>query len=176
MKNKIHILVLGVGNILLRDEGFGIRVLLEIETRYNFPTNVHLVDGGVLGLSLIGTMMDAEQIIIIDAVCGGNKPGTLYEFNWNAKPEHIQYKDSLHQIDLIETMGTIPLVCKPPEVIILGTEYKDIDNWGLKLTPNVEKAVEPTLKIVLAKLAILGAPGTLKINPKKVQNVFSNSR
>ncbi len=170
-----RILVLGVGNVLLTDEGVGIRVLKELEARYDFPPNVRLVDGGVLGLSLMGTMMEADQVIVIDAVRGGDEPGTLYLFDWDAKPEHIQYKDSLHQIDLMETMGALPLICEPPKVTVLGVEYQDIDNWGLALTPKVEKAVEPLLKMVLNELAALGAPGNPKANPQKVQNVFGGS-
>lgn len=170
-----RILVLGVGNVLLTDEGFGVRVLKELEARYDFPANVRLVDGGVLGLSLMGVMMEADQVIVIDAVRGGDEPGTLYQFDWEAKPEHIQYKDSLHQIDLMETMGSLPLVCEPPKMMVLGVEYEDIDNYGLTLTPKIERAVEPLLKMVLEELAALGAPGNPKANPQKVQNVFGGS-
>jgi hydrogenase maturation protease len=140
-----RILILGVGNVLLKDEGVGVRIVRELEARFDFAPNVRLVDGGVLGLSLMGTMMEADQVIVVDAVRGGDEPGTLYRFDWDAKPEHIQYKDSLHQIDLMETMGTLPLVGEPPLVTVLGVEYQDIDNWGLELTPRVEKAVEPLI-------------------------------
>lgn len=170
-----RILVLGVGNVLLRDEGVGIRALRELQARYDFPANVRLVDGGVLGLSLMGTMMEADRVVVIDAVRGGDEPGTLYRFDWDHKPEHIQYKDSLHQIDLMETMGALPLVCDPPKVTVLGVEYEDIDHWGLELTPKVERAVEPLVSLVLAELESLGAPATIKDNPLKVCNVFGGS-
>ncbi|MBI4799996.1 MAG: HyaD/HybD family hydrogenase maturation endopeptidase [Desulfarculus sp.] len=167
-----RILILGVGNVLLKDEGVGVRIIRELEARFDFAPNVRLVDGGVLGLSLMGTMMEAEQVIVVDAVRGGDEPGTLYRFNWEAKPEHIQYKDTLHQIDLMETMGTLPLVGTPPKVTVLGVEYEDIDNWGLELTPKVEKAVEPLLDLVLQELAGLGSPARPKDNPLEVRNVF----
>jgi hydrogenase maturation protease len=173
--NEQRILVLGVGNVLLRDEGVGIRVLRELEARFDFWPNVRLVDGGVLGLSLMGTMMEADQVIVIDAVRGGDEPGTLYRFDWDHKPEHIQYKDSLHQIDLMETMGALPLICDPPKVTVLGVEYEDIDNYGLELTPKVERAVEPLVSLVLAELETLGVPAANKDNPLKVQNVFGGS-
>jgi hydrogenase maturation protease len=173
--NEQRILVLGVGNVLLRDEGVGIRVLRELEARFDFPPNVRLVDGGVLGLSLMGTMMEAEQVIVIDAVRGGDEPGTLYRFDWEHKPEHIQYKDSLHQIDLMETMGALPLICDPPKVTVLGVEYEDIDNYGLELTPRVERAVEPLVSLVLTELEALGFPAAGKDNPLKVCDVFGGS-
>jgi hydrogenase maturation protease len=170
-----RILVLGVGNVLLTDEGVGVRVLKELQARYDFATNVSLVDGGVLGLSLMGTMMEADQVIVIDAVRGGDEPGTIYRFDWDHKPEHIQYKDSLHQIDLMETMGALPLVCDPPKVTVVGVEYEDIDHWGLTLTPKVERAVEPLISLVLTELEALGFPGSMKENPQKVHNVFGGS-
>ncbi len=169
-----RILILGVGNVLLKDEGVGVRIVHELQARYDFDPNVRLVDGGVLGLSLMGTMMEADQVIVVDAVRGGDEPGTLYRFNWEAKPEHIQYKDSLHQIDLMETMGTLPLVGEVPRVTVLGVEYEDIDNWGLELTPRVERAVEPLLTLVLKELQELGAPARPKDKPLEVRNVFGD--
>jgi hydrogenase maturation protease len=167
-----RILILGVGNVLLKDEGVGVRIIHELEARFDFAPNVRLVDGGVLGLSLMGTMMEADQVIVVDAVRGGDEPGTLYRFDWEAKPEHIQYKDTLHQIDLMETMGTLPLIGDPPKVTVLGVEYEDIDNWGLELTPKVEKAVEPLLALVVKELAALGFPALPKDKPLEVHNVF----
>lgn len=170
-----RILVLGVGNVLLRDEGVGVRIIRELEARYQFPPNVRLVDGGVLGLSLMGTMMEADQVIVVDAVRGGDEPGTLYRFEWEAKPEHIQYKDTLHQIDLMETMGTLPLLGQVPRVTVLGVEYADIDNWGLELTPQVERAVEPLLAMVIGELGQRGAAATDKENPREVGHVFGGA-
>ncbi len=171
-----QILVLGVGNVLLTDEGLGVRVVHELIARYDFPDNVKLVDGGVLGLSLTGTMMEADQVIVLDAVNGGDEPGTIYRFTWDAKPEHIQYKDSMHQIDLMETMALLPLMGDPPPVLILGVEFSDIDNWGLELTEAVEKAVEPLIELTLKELAELGVSATAKANPEKITNVFGHSR
>ena len=169
------ILVLGVGNVLLTDEGVGVRVVHELMARYDFPSRVSLVDGGVLGLSLTGTMMEADRVIVVDAVRGGEEPGTVYKFPWQARPEHIQYKDSLHQIDLMETMALLPLLGEPPEVVVIGVEFGDIDNYGLELTPAVEAAVAPLMEQVLKELASLGAPGQKRSQPREVTNVFGHT-
>jgi hydrogenase maturation protease len=170
-----QILVLGVGNVLLTDEGVGVRVVHELMARYDFPPNVKLVDGGVLGLSLTGTMMEADRVIVIDAVRGDDEPGTIYRFEWNSRPEHIQYKDSLHQIDLMETMALLPLMGDPPKVTVIGVEFDDIDNYGLELTPQVEKAVAPLMEQVLKELERLGSPGVPTPEPREVTNVFGNT-
>ena len=170
-----EILILGVGNVLLTDEGVGVRVAHELMARYDFPPNVKVMDGGVLGLSLSGIMMEARRVIVVDAVRGGEAPGTVYRFDWNARPEHIQYKDSLHQIDLMETMALLPLLGDPPEVVVIGVEFGDIDNYGLELTPQVEQAVEPLIEQVILELERLGSPAQPAMQPREVTDVFGHT-
>jgi len=76
--NTEHIMILGIGNILFCDEGTGVRVMEHINYRYEFPDNVSLVDGGVLGLNLLGTIAEADQLIVIDAIRNRGKAGDLY--------------------------------------------------------------------------------------------------
>ncbi len=161
-ENK-RILVLGVGNILLRDEGVGVRVVHELMARYEFPQNVRVVDGGVLGLKLTGTLMEADEVVVVDAVRGGGEPGTIYRFEWKARPSHIHYKDSLHQIDLVEAMASLELIERCPKVVVLGVEYEDINTWEMGLSPKVEAAVERLVGLVIEELKGLG----VEPEPKK---------
>lgn len=163
---------MGVGNVLLHDEGVGIRTLCALRARFDFPGNVDLVDGGVLGLKLTGTMMQADEVIIIDAVRGGREPGTVYRFEWDAKPDHIHYKDSLHQLDLNETMAVLPLIGKKPRVVVIGVEYQDISAWGVELTPVVQGAMEKMINAVLAELEELNSPAIPKPIPERVHDVL----
>lgn len=169
------ITILGVGNVLLRDEGVGIWVLRTLEARYDFPEGVRLIDGGVLGLSLTGIMMESSHVLVLDAVRGGDEPGTLYRFDFEAKPSHIQYKDSLHQIDLMETMGSLALIGDAPKVTVVGVEYEDIVNWGMELTPKVEKAVEPMVELAIKELASMGIQAQLKKQPQEVTDVLGSA-
>ena len=73
MKNK-KITVLGLGNILLADEGFGVKVVLKMQRKYRFPENVSLVDGNVLGLNLLGTISEADHLIVVDAIKNKGTP------------------------------------------------------------------------------------------------------
>ena len=72
----MHITIMGVGNLLLTDEGFGIHVVKLLEEHYEFPQNVSVIDGGVLGLNLLGVISEADQLIVIDAVKNGEAPGS----------------------------------------------------------------------------------------------------
>ncbi|MFN3471744.1 MAG: hydrogenase maturation protease, partial [Aquificaceae bacterium] len=72
-------LILGVGNVLLSDEGLGVRVVEELRNRYKFPKGVCLMEGGTLGLSLLYHIEKVDRLLIIDALLGGKPPGTLYK-------------------------------------------------------------------------------------------------
>ena len=99
-----QVMVLGVGNLLFSDEGFGIRVVEELERRYTFPDNVSIVDGGVLGVSLLGIMSEAHHLIVVDVIRNQGAPGDLYRLEGDAIPERIRAKNSLHQIDFLEAL------------------------------------------------------------------------
>ena len=75
--NSEHVMILGVGNILLSDEGFGIRVVEALEKRYAFPDNVSVIDGGVLGINLMGIISEADQLIVVDVIRNQGEPGNL---------------------------------------------------------------------------------------------------
>ncbi len=88
-----RILVLGIGNILLSDEGAGIRVIEKLQERYEFPENVSVLDGGTLGLSLLGVISEVDHLIVVDAVRNGGKPGSLYRMEGNDLPKRIHSKN-----------------------------------------------------------------------------------
>lgn len=76
----MKIAVLGVGNVLLSDEGLGVRVVEEIRKRYSLPEEVLLIDGGTLGIDLLYFLEGVERLLVVDAVLGGLPPGSLYKF------------------------------------------------------------------------------------------------
>ncbi|MGD9031588.1 MAG: HyaD/HybD family hydrogenase maturation endopeptidase [Desulfobacteraceae bacterium] len=153
-----QILVLGVGNILLTDEGVGIRVIERIQERYAFPDNVSVLDGGVLGLSLLGVISEADHLIVVDAVKNGKEPGFLYRLKGDDVPKRILAKNSLHQVDFLETLTSCQALDKVPETVILGVEPLDIENLSIELTPVVQEKVDSLIDMVLKELDRLGVP------------------
>jgi len=151
-----QILVLGVGNILLADEGVGIRVIEKIQERYAFPENVSVVDGGVLGLSLLGVISEADHLIVVDAVRNGREPGSLYRLQGDQVPKRILAKNSLHQVDFLETLTSCQALDKVPETVILGVEPLDIENLSIELTPVVQEEIDALICMVLKELDRLG--------------------
>ena len=151
-----QVMILGVGCILYSDEGFGVRVIEEILRRYEFPDNVSVVDGGVLGVNLLGVISQADDLIVVDAVRNKGKPGQMYRLAGKQIPERIRAKNSLHQVDFLEALTLCQALDKVPETIIVGVEPADIDTMSVELTPTTRVKVDTAIEMVLAELDRLG--------------------
>ena len=149
-------MILGVGNILFSDEGFGIRVVEEIERRYAFPENVSLIDGGVLGVSLLGVISEADHLIVVDVIRNKGVPGELYRLEGDAIPERIRAKNSLHQIDFLEALTLCQAMDKVPETVIVGVEPEDIRTLKTELTETTKNRMEDVIRMVFSELQRLG--------------------
>lgn len=147
-----QITILGVGNYLFSDEGVGIRVIEKLEQEYEFPEHVVPVDGGVLGVHLMGIIAAADHLIVVDAVRNSGLPGSLYRLAGEEIPLRIQAKNSLHQVDLLEALTLVKAIDRSPETVILGVEPEDIETMGLTLTPAVAARVDDLVAMVLAEL------------------------
>ncbi len=150
-------MVLGVGCILFSDEGFGVRVIEAIQERYEFPDNVLVVDGGVLGINLLGVISKPDHLIVVDAIRNKGKPGDLYRLEGEAIPERIRAKNSLHQVDFLEALTLCQALDKVPETIILGVEPEDIETLSTELTAATQSKVDPIIDKVLSEIKRLGA-------------------
>lgn len=151
-----HIMIMGVGSILMTDEGFGVRVIEALEQQYEFPENVSVVDGGVLGLNLLGVIAEADHLIVVDAVRNKGNPGDLYRLTGQAIPDRVRAKNSLHQIDFLETLTLCQAVGEVPETIVLGVEPEDIDSLSVELTSTIKERIDPVIEMVLDELRRLG--------------------
>ncbi|MBP1765835.1 MAG: hydrogenase expression/formation protein [Firmicutes bacterium] len=98
MTDKIT--VLGVGNILLQDEGVGVRVVEEMTRRFAFPENVEVLDGGTLGMELMRFLLGTDKLIIIDAIDGSLPPGSIYEFEKENVKKYFREKVSVHDLGI----------------------------------------------------------------------------
>ena len=147
-----HIMILGVGCILYKDEGFGVRVVEEMDKRFEFPENVSLVDGGVLGMNLLGVISEADQLIVVDAIRNKCEPGSLYRLEGEAIPERIRAKNSLHQIDFLEALTLCQALDNVPETVIIGVEPEDIETVSIELSETIKSKIDPTIEMVLQEL------------------------
>jgi hydrogenase maturation protease len=151
-----RILVLGVGNLLLHDEGIGVRVIEELQARYEFSANVEFFDGGTLGLRLLDPIANTDHLIVVDAVQNGEPPGTLYRLDADNLNKRVTFKNSLHQLDLVETLAYAEVLGNRPSTVIVGIEPEDISPWGLELTDVVQSRMGEMCDRVLKEIELAG--------------------
>ncbi len=157
MTDSPHIMILGVGNKLLTDEGFGIHVIEKLMKEYEFSQNVSVMDGGVLGIYLLGFISEADKLIVIDVIRNNGKPGTMYRIENDDIPDRVRAKNSLHQVDFLETMTLCKYgLDKAPETVILGVEPLDIQTYSVELTSPVKDKIDDIIEKVLKEVEILG--------------------
>ncbi len=146
-----RVIVLGVGNLLLSDEGVGVHVakkLMEME----LPPGVQVVEGGTDGFRLMNVVTEADRLIIVDAVKGGEAPGSIYRFDIKDAPTYPDaYKTSVHQIGILEVVHLSELVGKTPETTIIGVEPRSLD-LGMELSPEVEATLPRIIEIVFQEI------------------------
>ncbi|MFC2740499.1 MAG: hydrogenase maturation protease, partial [Selenomonas sp.] len=92
--------VLGIGNVILQDEGFGVRAAELLREKYDFPPAVQIIDGGTLGAELLGVITGTEHLLVLDSVNGGKEAGTLFHFENEGISAHFQDKLSVHEVGI----------------------------------------------------------------------------
>jgi hydrogenase maturation protease len=147
---RYRIVVIGIGNLLMKDEGIGIHVIQELE-KLNLPSNVKLIDGGT-SPDLVAYLQAEDKVIIIDAAKAGGEPGAIYRF----KPEDTKRERSAlysaHQLSLIESLSMAHLSgSAPEEVIIIGIEPKEI-GLGMELSPKIRQKMPKIIEVVKDEL------------------------
>ncbi len=144
-----RILVLGLGNILLSDEGLGVRAVARLAETYRLGSEVEALDGGTLGLDLLYRLEGVTDLIIADAVKVGGAPGDLMRLEGDQIQAALALKMSMHQVGLRELLAVSALRgTLPPRVVLLGMEPQSL-SWGTELTP----PVAARLDLLVAALA-----------------------
>ncbi len=146
-----RVVVLGVGNLLLSDEGVGVHVANKL-MEMDLPPEVDVVEGGTDGFRLMNVVTGAARLIVVDAVKGGGPPGSIYRFDIKDAPTYPdEYKTSVHQIGILEVVHLSELIGEAPETTIIGVEPKSLD-MGMELSPEVKAKLPRIIELVLEEI------------------------
>lgn len=153
---QISVLVLGIGNIVMGDDGVGVLVAQRIQQEYRFADNVEILDGGTLGLDLLPKLENVTNLIMIDAVETGQKAGTCIRLYGEELPIALETKVSPHQMGLKDLLAVSTLMGHTPhEMVLIGVQPGSID-MEIGLTAEVEAQFENLVSMVLAELSNWG--------------------
>lgn len=163
----MNVLVLGVGNILMGDDGVGIRAVEEIKKRYYIPENVEIIDGGTSGLDLLPFIADKDYLIIIDAIKSGATPGTVLMAEGDDVPARFRMRISPHQLGISELLATAVLTGDlPKNIVLFGIEPKTIQ-LGINLSNEVKAGLDKLIKTVVDYLDSIG----YRLEPKPIHEI-----
>ncbi|GAB0150031.1 HyaD/HybD family hydrogenase maturation endopeptidase [Marichromatium sp. PS1] len=162
-------LLLGIGNLLWADEGFGVRVVEHIARHCRFGPEVRLLDGGTQGIYLVDQVRWAELLVIFDAVDYGLAPGTLKLVEGEAVPRFLgARKMSLHQTGFQEVLALAALLGDVPErMLLVGVQPAELEDFGGSLTPGVRAMIEPAVAAARDWLAPHGVEWTALAQPSE---------
>jgi len=145
------VVILGIGNLLLSDEGIGVHVanrLLEMD----LPPGVRVIEGGTDGFRLMNVVTGADRVVVVDAVKGGGEPGSIYRFNIEDAPSSPDtFKTSVHQIGILEVIHFSEFLGKTPEATVIGVEPKSME-MSMELSPEIQEKVPRVIELVLEEV------------------------
>ncbi|UCF31483.1 MAG: HyaD/HybD family hydrogenase maturation endopeptidase [bacterium] len=141
-------IVLGVGNLLLRDEGVGVHVAANL-MEFPLPEGFEVIEGGTDGFKLFHLIMEADRLIVVDCVKGGGEPASIYRFDLDDY-DHFPdiYKTSVHQISIDEVITLTGAFREPPRTTVIGVEPAEIE-MSMDLSPAVEAKLPRIMELVL---------------------------
>jgi len=151
-------LILGIGNPLWADEGFGVRAVELLHDRYRFPPEVEVMDGGTQGLFLIPLVRGADNLLVLDAIDFGDPPATVRVVRGDGVPRYLGAKKvSMHQTGFQEVLATASLAGDlPSRLTLIGVQPLTLDDFGGGLTPPVADRLDEVVALAVAELATWG--------------------
>lgn len=179
------VLIMGIGNVLWADEGFGVRCIEHLADNWTLPDGITLLDGGTQGLYLLPFLEEADTLVVFDAIDYGLQPGTLKVIEGDEVPRFMGAKKmSLHQTGFQDVIATAQLMGYCPETLLLiGCQPEELEDYGGGLRDVVAAQIEPAVHIALSRLAQMGLvakPGKTNSNlladPSIMQKAYEAGR
>lgn len=144
------IAIIGIGNILRKDDGIGVHVINELE-KEGLPSTIQLVDGGTSTLDMLGYFLDYERIIVVDCLKAGYEPGTIYKIKAEDIKNYKKESLSIHDVQILDVVKMANMMDKFPSVVIFGIEPKEIE-FDLELSNVMKSKIPEVIKLIKKEL------------------------
>lgn len=162
-QNNKKVGILGIGNLLLSDEGFGVHCIQRLEQKYTIPDNVHIFDGGTAGILLAPFIEECDRLFVLDVLDIEDDPGSVHTFSEeDVRAGNIQTRMSPHQIGMLEILDICKIRGKVPEQVEFITVVPQTLDPSMELSPLLERRVDDVLGILLDSLRSLSVELPLK--------------
>ena len=163
-EKKEKVTILGVGNILLRDEGFGVHFISWFSQRYKPSEDVSIIDGGTLGYALIDIICSCDNLIVIDVLKAKDIPGSIYRFNTEEMQAHMPPPTTAHEVTFFDVLFKVELMDELPETLFLCIVPQDYGDMNLEMTSLMLEKFPVMEKFLLEELS------KLNVTLEKIEN------
>lgn len=153
---KYRLTIMGLGNILFRDEGFGVHFVREFQKKYRLPEDVLIMDGGTLGYMLMDDICQTEHLLVVDTVKADDTPGSIYRFSPDAIPTCLHYNVSAHEVEFLDVLFKAEMMGEAPETVIIAVIPEDILGTEMELTPTLKSCIPKVESLVKEELKRMG--------------------
>ncbi len=160
MKN----IVVGVGNILFKDEGVGIYAAKYLAANYEFEGNIEIIEGGTLGFKLMSYFQEYDNVIILDTVSIEDNAGEIFRLPSDVLLGMGQYRKTAHEVEIVEMLEIVSVLEKHATVTILGIIPEDIQSVEIGLTKTIEDRFEEFILNVVKECEAIGLKSKRKDN------------
>lgn len=154
--SRIGVLVLGLGNVLLGDDGLGAAAVARIEREFRIPPRVRLEDGGTLGLSLLGLLAESDHVILVDAVRADSPPGTLIRLDGADVSDAVRDRLSPHQVGVADLLDAARLIDSYPATVTLLGLVPDFIDLSVARSSAVDDRLDELVAAVVREVQSLG--------------------
>lgn len=159
-------IVIGVGNMLFKDEGVGIYASEYLSQNYEFEGDIEVIDGGTLGFKLMSYFQEYENVVILDTVSIEDNPGEIFRLPSDVLLGLGNYRKTAHEVEIVEMLEICSVLDSHANVTILGIIPEDIVSVGIGLTDTMENRFEEFILHAIKEIESLG------VKTKKVNNIL----
>ena len=153
MAKTRQVTILGLGNILLQDEGFGVHFIRWIGHRWKFPGTVELVEGGVMAYALLGAVCGCEHLVVIDVLKTDDVPGSVYRFTLAEIEPKLPPPTSAHEVQFLDVLCKAEMLDEAPEVIFLCVVPENIRDMDMEMSPLMREKFPLVEELLIKELA-----------------------
>lgn len=152
MTKRQEITILGLGNILMKDDGFGVHFLRWFEKRWSVPDSVQTLEGGVMAYALLEPVCSCRHLIVIDVLKVDDEPGAVYRFTLEEMEPILPPPTSAHEVQFLDVLCKAELLGEAPEVVFLCIVPADFLNMDMELSPLLQEKLPVMEKLLLKEL------------------------
>lgn len=169
-ENRMKNIVVGVGNLLFKDEGIGIYAAKYIEENYTFEPAIEIIDGGTLGFKLMSYFQEYDNVIILDTVSIEDKAGEIFRLPSDVLLGLGNYRKTAHEVEIVEMLEICSVLDKHAAVTIMGIIPEDIEKVEIGLTQTIENRFEEYIAHVVKEIESFGCSAH-KTNDKSIKQI-----